>query len=219
FACISIFAQQKVANKVAEYKTLGATFKEFLPLINANQPISSEVSRVVNNSTLAKINAAAVNDIVANKYETIEISIPYRGENILIDLYKVDLFSEGFHVDTDKKQNISYDRGAYYRGIVKNDSNSIASFNFFNGEFNGIVSAHGLNNLVIGKLDRYNNTGDYIVYSDGEMLVLNGFNCSVKDEAVQSHDHGNTSRSMLTERCVTMYFEVDYNIFLQNGGS
>lgn len=222
-ACVTLFAQHKVANKVAEYQRLNARFSPFSVLTAVNQPADSEVSRAVKKSTLAQINMTAVNDIVANQYETIELAIPYEGQTVLVDLYKANPFNENFHVDTDKAKNIAYQRGVYYRGIVKGDENSIASFNFFNGEFNGIVSATGLNNLVIGKLDKKNNNTDYIVYSDAEMRVLNGFNCGMKEEDVQGiHDHegdGQTQRSMLTDRCVTMYFEVDYDLFFQNNES
>jgi len=38
--------------------------------------------------------------------------------------------AEGFHVDTDKGKNISYEKGLYYRGIIKGDSKSVAAFNF-----------------------------------------------------------------------------------------
>jgi hypothetical protein len=217
--CTLTFGQHKVAKKVAEYKALKTTFNHFVVLTPENEPIDSDVSRAVNKATLAQINTASVNDIVANGYEAIELEIPYQGATILVEMYKVNPFNRDFHIDTDKATNIGYDKGVHYRGIVKGDENSVASFSFFGNELNGIVSANEISNLVIARLDKPNNTTDYVVYSDSDLRVMSGFNCSVKDDGSE-HDHdSDTSRNVLTERCVTMYFEIDYNLFQQNNNN
>jgi hypothetical protein len=217
--CTLTFAQHKVAKKVAEYQALKTQFNHFSVLTPENEPIGSEVGRAVNKATLAKINTASVNDIVANRYEAIELEVPYQGSTILVEMYKVNPFNRDFHINTDKSANIDYTKGVHYRGIIKGDENSVASFNFFNNELNGIVSGNEINNLVIGKLDKPNNTSDYIVYSDSDLRVMSGFNCGVKEDAA-SHDHDSeTTRNVLTERCVTMYFEIDYNLYQQNNSN
>lgn len=221
FFCFAMsFAQHKVADRVAEYKTLNAEFKHFSVLTATGQPADSNVLRAVTKSTLAQINNTSVNNIVTNQYETLELEIPYQATTIMVELYKAKLFNENFHADTDKQRNIAYDRGVHYRGIVKGDSNSVVSFNFFNGELNAIISASGLNNLVIGRLDKANNTNDYIIYSDADMRVPNGFNCAVKENSSVSGSHPQSaSREIDTEHCVTMYLEIDYDIYMENGSS
>ncbi|RZJ30772.1 MAG: hypothetical protein EOO48_04085, partial [Flavobacterium sp.] len=219
-ACASAMAQHKVADKVAEYKALNAPFTQMSVLVASGQPADDKVSRALTKSTSAQINASAVNDIVANQYETLEIAVPYQGNTIVVDLYKVNLFNVNFHVDTDKQQNIAYNRGVYYRGIVKGDNTSLVSFNFFNNELNAIISADGLNNVVVGRLDRAGNTNDYVIYSDADMRVPNGFNCNIKEDSmapVQQSESAN--RDIATNHCVTMYFEIDHDLFLQNGSS
>jgi hypothetical protein len=219
-AGLAVFAQQhKVGNKVAEFKASGATFHHFSMLTPTTEPASDAIGRAVTKSTLAQLNTTALNAIVASKYQTIELEIPYLGENILIELYKADPFNQNFHLDTDKTKNIAYERGVYYRGIVKGDVTSLVSFSFFNNEFSGIISADGIGNVVVGKVDRANNASDYIVYSDADLRVMSGFNCGVKDDT-DAHDHSNhEGRQMLTDRCVTMYFEIDYDLYLQNNSS
>lgn len=215
-----IFAQHKVAQKIAEYKSSNAKFTHFSVLSVVNDTPSREIARAVDNATFAHIRTEAVNDIAANKYQTIEVEVPYNGNVILVELYKVNLFDPNFHLDTDKSKNIGYNPGVYYRGIIKGDENSVASFSFFNNEMNGVVSGDDLNNLVIGKLDKANNVSDYIVYSDIKMRVPNGFNCSVTEDTPynEPQSHGE-SREALTNRWVTMYFEIDYNLYLQNNSN
>ena len=97
--------------------------------------------------------------------------------------------------------------------------NSVSSFNFFNGEFNGIISSESLGNLVIGKLDKKGNQSDYIVYSDSKMNILNDWNCHVKEDDNIEIKNSTINREANTLKCVTFYFEIDYTLFTQNGSS
>jgi len=122
-------------------------------------------------------------------------------------------------IQTNKK--ISYQKGVYYRGIIKGQLQSVSAFNFFNGEFNGIISNSELGNIVVGKLNKPNNQSDYIVYSDDKMKVFNEFECHVKDDLStalpqtnNAHRDGNSTNST---RVATMYFEIDNDLYLANG--
>ena len=222
FCTASLFAQNKVAERVAELQRLKANFKA-MEVLNPNPSLTDqEVNKVVNDATLATLEVEKINEIVANQYGTIALEIPYQNQKINILLYKVNPFVEGFHVDTDKGRNIPYNQGVYYRGIIKNESQSVAAFNFFNGEFNGIVSNDALGNIVVGKLNKPNNQTDYIVYSDAKLKILNDFNCHVKEESVSNHssEHQNKNGNVVNStRCVSFYFEIDNNIYVQNGSN
>ncbi len=218
FSFVFLFAQNEVAKKIQELEASRVVFRPFTVLtVSQNKP-DENINKVVTDATLATIKTTVVNDIVANKYEFIELSFPYNGSIVKLDLYKVNLFAEGFHVDTDKAKNIAYEKGVHYRGIVKGDYNSVASFNFFPNELNGVASNNELNNLVIGKLDKINNVNDYIVYSDSKMQIGSGFECSYKDdESLHNDEPTIANREVNSLKCVTMYFEIDYNLFQLNG--
>jgi hypothetical protein len=218
FSFIFLFAQNEVAKKIQEFEASRVVFRPFTVLTVSQNIPDENINKVVTDATLATIKTTVVNDIVANKYEFIELSFPYNGSIVKLDLYKVNLFAEGFHVDTDKAKNIAYEKGVHYRGIVKGDYNSVASFNFFPNELNGVASNNELNNLVIGKLNKMNNVNDYIVYSDSKMQVGSGFECSYKDdESLHNDEPKIANREVNSLKCVTMYFEIDYNLFQLNG--
>ena len=218
FCLANLFAQNKVAEKVSELQGLKASFRPISVLTVTPNTINSDVNKVVDGATLATIKFEKINEIVTNQYGTIELEIPYQNQNILVLLYKVNPFLEGFHVDTNKDKNIGYQKGVYYRGIIKGETNSVSAFNFFNGEFNGIISSSELGNIVVGKLNKVNNQSDYIVYSDAKMKVLNDFDCHVQDDNIPVRKNGNTN-SVNSLRCVSFYFEVDNNLFVQNGSN
>ena len=217
--CVCGFSQNKISERIAELKAVNTIFRpmEVLTPISGSQ--NPEINKVVDKMTYAQIQSANVSDIAANKYDAIEISIPYNGATKIVELYKVDVLNKNFHVDSDKGTFLTYNPGAYYRGIVKGDVNSLVSMNFFNNEMNGIISDNIDKNLVIGKIDTPNNTTDYIIYSDAEMKVLNGFSCDFKDDENHEEHTTEAGRESLSARCVTVYFEIDYNLYLANGSN
>ncbi|MFZ4678534.1 MAG: M12 family metallo-peptidase [Flavobacterium sp.] len=216
FCLANLFAQNKVAEKVSELQGLKASFRPISVLTVTQNAIDSDVNKVVDGATLATIKSEKINEIFANQFETIELQIPYQDHFISLLLYKVNPFAEGFHVDTNKRKDIAYQKGVYYRGIIKGETHSVSAFNFFNGEFNGIISSSELGNIVVGKLNKINNQTDYIVYSDAKMKVLNDFDCHVQDDNIPVRKNSNTN-SVSSLRCVSFYFEVDNDLFVQNG--
>lgn len=219
FCLTSLIAQNKVAKKVSELQRLKADFRSISVLSPTQNAIDNEVNKVVDGATLASLNVEKINEIVVNKYDYIELKIPYQNQEVSVLLYKVNPFAEGFHVDTDKGKNIAYQKGVYYRGIINGDTKSVGAFNFFNGEFNGVVSGSEFGNIVVGKLEKVNNQLDYIVYSDAKMKVLNDFDCHVKSDETNLPKTGQTNRNITSDRCVAFYFEIDNSLFLQNGSN
>ena len=216
--CLSnLVAQNKVAQKVVELQSLKASFKPISILAVNQNVIDKEINKVIDGATLASIRFDKINEIVTNKYDYIELEIPYQNQTISVLLYKVNPFVEGFHVDTNKGKNAAYEKGVYYRGCIKGETESVSAFNFFNGECNGIISSSALGNIVVGKLNKANNQSDYIVYSDAKLKVLNEFECHAKDKELPTNTTGNANRNVTSTRCVSFYFEVDNNLFVQNG--
>jgi Metallo-peptidase family M12/Secretion system C-terminal sorting domain/CUB domain len=214
-------AQNEIGKKVNQLLSENTTFRHFSVLTESNEISNKETKSVVEKATFAKINSSIVNEIVQNKYENLELEIPYQSESILVQIYKVNLFADDFQIDTDKAKNVAYNSGVYYRGVVKGDSSSTVSFNFFENELNGIISSKILHNLVIGKLQKTRNIHDYIIYSDADLKISNNFQCATKDTGGSQIPEPMTtgSREAQSARCVTVYFELRYNVFQANGNN
>ena len=217
---IVAFSQNEIAKKVNKLIETNKYFEPFSVFKNQQLVVNKDINDVVANATILEINNVEINKIVSLKPEFLELTIPFQNKSVAVQLYKTDIFAENFHIDTNKSSNIGYEKGCYYRGIVKNDSKSVVSFNFFRNECNGIISNDDFGNLVIGKLNTPGNETQYIVYSDADLKVLNSFECHTKEsEGVHETPEKNTTESTLSARCVTFYFEVDYNIFQQNNSN
>lgn len=218
--CLNGFSQRQVAKKVNELIQQNVTFRHYAVLDATNATLNTQMQQAVSKATLATLKTQELAALVANKNEYIELEVPYQGNNISVQLYKVDIFAEGFHTDTDQANSIAYEPGIYYRGIVKNDPTSVAAFSFFNGEFIGMVSSPSLRNLVVGKVNTPNNTSDYIIYSDADLKVKSGFVCHSKDQVSESTSNKNQNPATPeSTRCVTVYLEIDTDIYQENGSN
>lgn len=214
--CAASVFSQRIPARVQQLIDKNAAFRPVAPLNEATP--ESDNTAIVRNACYARIDLGAVDDIAASKYPAIALSIPYNGATVTMLLYRVEVVADGFHVDTDKQQDIPYAPGAYYRGIIKDNPASVAAFSFFGGEMYGIASAADLNNLVVGKLKVPGNFEDYIVYSDKDLIMVPEFQCGAGDSTpTASPQPGSFRKDGQTDHCVAMYYELRHNIFLENG--
>lgn len=222
--CLSLVVlgqeNRTIAEKIHSLSIQNENFPKFDVLEESTQK-SSAIESIVTNATLAELDLATIHSIYAKKSNTLEISIPYQGQTLEVQLYSVDPFTEEFTVKTNKEENVNYTPGVYYRGIIKNDPKSLVSFNFFENEFSGIISSPEFQNLNIGRLQSENNLTTYIVYSDMNLKKQPNVNCETIDT-----DNGAEKimppslyfeKAEMAEHCITMYYELDYDLFTANG--
>ena len=106
------FGQNKIG---VEVQNLQRNNTQFVPisLLTSDGSISTkEISQAVNAATVAKVNLNKVNEIASNTLDFLELEIPYQNQKIQILLYRVDPFAKDFKIDTDKQNNIEYQKGA-----------------------------------------------------------------------------------------------------------
>ena len=209
------FSQQEIAKKIKQLNASNTIFTPFSVLESSAYSPSTVVNAVVEKANYTSLNTSGVAAILAQKRAFIELTIPYQNELITVQLYQVNPFAEGFHLDSDTQKYIAYTPGLYYRGAIKNNPNSLVSFNFFANEINGIISSNELGNVVVGKLE---NSDTYIVYSDSDLKILNDFACAAKESATVKSSAIETAQPA-SARCVTIYFEIDFDLYEANNNN
>ncbi|MEN9335376.1 MAG: hypothetical protein RLZZ500_363 [Bacteroidota bacterium] len=210
-----VHAQHRVGAEIKALQNSGSRFFPYTVLTELKEVKNTAVETVLTRPTYAQLNSQALLEIYTQRPENIEVTVPFEGLDLTVQLYRVNPFAEGFHVDTDKSKNVAYTPGVYYRGIIKGDYESVASFNFFEDAVNAVISGHGYHNVVVGKMT---NSSDYLIYSDAKMKVPNPFSCATEDKGITVNTQpNNAGKSVNSTRCATMYFEIDNNIYVQNG--
>lgn len=216
FLSVSAFAQHgQVAQKLAERRTMHAPV-DFAPLkVNAN-PSDLRFQEAVNGATIAALDPAVLASLVAGKHEVIRLKIPYGQSMVEMLLYRTEVATADFEVLTDKGKIAAPEPGVFYRGTIENQPGSLAAFSFFRDGMSGIVSSETLQNLNVVKR-HLAGTSDYIIYSDAQLRVPNDFECHMDERAMTVEPQ--SEQGILTNRCVTMYLEIDHDVYLANGAS
>ncbi|WP_294820272.1 M12 family metallo-peptidase [uncultured Flavobacterium sp.] len=209
-----LMAQRKVSGHIRQLIDRNCAFKTVHPFY-ADSHSAGIVDTLVRKATYAKLAPEVSKDIFINRHEYIELEIPYDGAAISIQLYRVMLHSDDFTIRTTKGIFEAYAPGAYYRGIIKDNPNSIASFSFFEDRLFGIVSSPAIGNITVGRIETAGNSTDYVIYSDTDLLIPQAFECSAP-ETGKKFDTIN-KKSIHSENCVSLYFELMHNAYEANG--
>ncbi len=206
-----------VSQTVQDLRKQNVVFKAF-DVFSIKQDVKNfEYKKATDSATIVVLNKNRINEIVAEKNQYIKVQFPYMNKQLEVLLYKVNIQAEGFNLQTsDGKKNDNLETGVHYRGILSDEDNSVVSFNFFKNQMSAVVSSGKRSNIVIGKLDISNNTTDYIIYPDSSLKNLKGFECFTKEA---ENKNILETQSVNSVKCVTMYFEIGYSLYLANGSS
>lgn len=217
-----VFSQNsfKVSEKIDYYHNNNYTFRNFSFFQKTNKPsLIEKISNAVNNPTILEIDSDEIKRIYQEKPLLIEFSIPYNNTFIDVELYKKDILEDSFVVTNHKGENQNYKKGVYYRGVVKNSSQSLVAFSFFNNGAYGVASSSELGNINIGKLK---NNAEYLSFNENNLTGPNPFVCgfdevekNIEKSYTQNQSPTGKSNSQTTN-CVRVYYEVAYQPFLEN---
>ncbi|HKR05691.1 MAG TPA: LamG-like jellyroll fold domain-containing protein [Bacteroidia bacterium] len=210
-----------VAKNLQERKMQRAIFNQtdLFELSAGDLSRSSQISAVVQDASILSFNQKKAQEIISQKPENINFLIPLEtGPDIELELYHSDIFSADFSVvtATNSGQSVNYPGGIHYWGIVKGDNNSIAAISIFEDEVMGIISS-GDGNLVLGKL-KGDAEGNHIIYNDHDLKIPNSTDCFTRnDDGADNQKKLNNSSSKVMQTCIRLYWEVNYDIFLDKG--
>jgi len=210
-----------IAQKVADQKSKNRNFVKFSPF---TKDVASKNANIYNNEasdvTVMQLKPSELQTIVNEKPQAMELSFPFEGREITVELVKNNILTNDFQVETDKGIK-AYTPGVYYQGIIKGDNTSVVAFSFFDNDVVGVASTNELGNIVLGKAK---SSGDFVSYSDYKLKAKNPFTCGAEELPENqtnkiSFDPNKKTSKKLTENCVRIYFEVGYGPYTQNGSN
>ncbi|MDF1696117.1 MAG: zinc-dependent metalloprotease [Saprospiraceae bacterium] len=182
---------------------------------------SANVPSELVNYELMDLKSQAVNDILTSNNDFIEVSVPVYGRSDLkLELVEVNILSDdGYVIEKPSNEQVKVNHGKHFRGIVKGNQKSLVSISVFENEVMGFISEPGNSNLVIGMLE---DKSSHIIYEDKDLLDKFNFDCATPESPVE-YTIEELSTPEGGERalsdCVRIYFEVDYDIYLDKGSN
>lgn len=224
FIAFSLFGQGilKPAELVQAEKDKGAPFEAVtaFDLSAERADLGEEAPRQYD---LLEMRDEIVQRLHVEQPEQITFALPSTHRNELeVELVRVDLFTDDFQVtDSQTEAPADVDYGVHYRGVIKGETGSVASLSVFEDGLMGLFSSDATGNLVLGQLEGNRNEARYILYDDSDVLQQMAYDCDTPDDGV-----GYTREELQPQigtralsDCVRLYYEVDYDIFQNKGGT
>ncbi len=214
---------KKPINLVEQAKISATPFTTYTPVKkSSNQATNAAFRNETSDYTLLDIDKAELNQMTLQADEAILLRIPTETFGILeLELVQVDLTSDLVIKESLTMQEATIElEGVYYRGIIKDQPQSLVAVSVFNNEITGIISSPDFGNLVLGKLKNADASGQHVIYNDQEVMQSHDLGCETPDDdphyTREQLEHSiHNGRSSLN--CVKVYLEVDQDIFLDFG--
>ncbi|HMT78227.1 MAG TPA: M12 family metallo-peptidase, partial [Saprospiraceae bacterium] len=175
---------------------------------------------VLAQATYVTLVESSLESLVKNKPEAIQLSVPYFGRTLMMDLVRVEVLSSDFQTFTSESGDhpVDYVPGVFYRGIVDGDAQSIVALSFFKDDVVGMISSSEGGNI---SFNRIGTSQDYMLYSDRDLLISSPVFCSTEEPenyALEVQKHLDNYLETRDVKCVKVYIECDYALY-QNKGS
>ncbi len=226
----TLFAQNaerilKPAELVKAQKREGSTFMRVAPFTQlSQQKAMGEVKNRLKQYDLLQLEPQALKPIFKNQPSTITLDVPSASTGDLeLELVKVNIFSDDFSVvESGTETPAEVEQGIHYRGIIKGDPSSFAAVSIFENEVVALITpSNSDGNLVIGKLQEDDAEAQHILYHDKAVAEQEDFICGTPDSEVgySIEDLHATMETREAAKCVRIYFEVDYDITQNKGGT
>jgi hypothetical protein len=186
---------------------------------------SDAIDKVIKKATFLTLNPTELKRLNDVKINRLDLQLPYQRDDIQLELIRSQLFTEDFSVITDKSNGKPVDvkQGAYFRGVIKNDPNSLVTLSIYDDEVIGII-ASDKGNIILGNINE-GTENEYMIYNDRDLLVPFSFECGTPDIAPNSDLaqeikklRGHKTIGDRTTKCVRMYLELDYTLVSEKGG-
>lgn len=189
---------------------------------NESASFKTAVESFVSKPVFTKLDLNELHSIYKNRDAAIELTLPYHDNlSLTVELVQVNLFSDGFMVETNNDGIYNYLPGVYYQGILSDDPNSLVAISVFENEIMGIISSTTEGNINIGNY-KLGESDDYLIYSDRDIIVTPpSADCATPEDErfsdIYMEDRINQGGPR-TANVVDVYLEADYQLY-QNKGS
>jgi hypothetical protein len=210
----AMVAQERLANGSFDRKTL------FTPI--ADPQFDKLTEGTLKQKTIATLDKNALRQLYRSQAKSFALSLPLNGQELVLELVKVENLSTDFKVITNVSDNrsVAYKPGVYYRGIIAGDNNSVVGLSLFENEVMGLASCDKWKNIVIAQFDQSLATDNYILYSDNDLLVHSPFTCGTPDlDHPHAEPQSSQNEAFLVDKCIRVYLEGDYHLYQNKGNT
>lgn len=177
-------------------------------------PLDARTGQLLPAASMFATNDRVLEDFLLSSPRTLELIVPTRQGDVLLQLVASDRLTDEFQVIlASTGRPIEALTGLHYVGIVNNDPNTLAAISIFPDQVMGIVNdGHG--DHVLGPMEGR----DAHIYYAAVDLPPQPFVCDTPEGLAPNEEDGiqenGGDRSL---KCVRFYWEVNYDVFVAKG--
>ncbi|RRO25588.1 M12 family metallo-peptidase [Flavobacteriaceae bacterium 14752] len=217
FVCAQNYQSAEEALQFASQET--QAFQLYSVFSSSAQPVSESLRNIATDANYLNVDESVLAQIQQEKPKFISFQVQHGSETFMVKMQRQNILTENFNVRNESEDILNYTPGLYYRGIVNEDRNSLAVFNFFQESVNGIISQTHTGNRIIGQLKESTN---YVIYTDSEMTVTQDFICEVGEleqdtNLIPQNEISNFSN--VSANCVRVFYELTNDVYSANSSS
>lgn len=210
---------------IESYQAEKAAFRAYAPFTAAPSLKGrvGELDASVTDFQVLAFDQVFLENITSNPPATIALQVPSPGQVQPMELLlaQAPIFTSDFKLTLGSGREVaSASVGTHYRGIVKNDPNSVVALSVIEGEVMGLI-ANDAGNFVLGKLRGPAwIAGEHIIYNDANVLHDLPFECGTPDDGIgyKRKDLQFSGSTRAVGDCIRLYIEVDHDIHNDKGG-
>ena len=171
---------------------------------------------------LLQLNNTALQQIYNANRESLDLIIPTGpAQSMRLRLVQQELLTDDFQVSTSAdNRKTPIIPGRYYVGIVAGDETSIAAISIFNNDIIGVIETAQHGTMELGKLEN-DPQNRFALFKTADLKSRPDFECGTdqieQPRSIFNEQDSDTPKSNL--KCVRIYFECEYDMFLANGSS
>lgn len=182
-----------------------------------------DVKKDIKDAVFLEIDFVELARINKEKPASLILDLPLSNSgNAKFFLNAVKIVSDNFSIITGDNKKVDYTPGLYYQGTIAGCTPSLAAWSFFEHSIMVVFSCNNQNYTLGLWKDKSNTLNNiYILYKSSDVLYDRKFECHT-DESAQN----NTFKSIIPENpqalftnCIKIYFECDYQMYLDNGSN
>lgn len=219
FAFTTTLLAQKsdvVRNSVLAKSLISQDFPVLNPFAVSELKNSSLIPNEISEASVLSLDEKQLKLVEEKDYNYLELMVPNpSGNNWTLQLEPNNIFTDEFTIKSSSGKVLNRaDMGVFYRGVIKGNENSLASVSFVNGEVRAVISDEN-GNYNLGKME---NSNLYVVYNEKELDKFKSGVCATEDAEVNVKELlSSKDQQKASERCVKIYFEVDYDVYQNKG--
>ncbi len=218
-----VSAQSNIAERVLKAQVKARKippvhlFNKVRDLNTASELIRGNVKK----GLLFDLQTESLDKLVENHPNELTLSIPSTtNQQMTLDLVRYEAITPDFKLRSSDGQELAYEDGVHYRGVVRDSARTVVAVSLFDGELHGMIGFADRSNLILGKLENQIKTNTYTLYPEQELGPMNDFVCGdapLPEDARQVRNFGPQLRS--NNKTVRVYLELRPGIVTNKGGA